>query len=418
MMKRSGLIGQGRRVDGVGVIFDGGDSHRLAALKLVVVLGLAWGLISTWSLWQPRRLCPKTPIWDRLESVPFEDAACPTLLLILLGILLLPQPVLPVLAWVGLVSLLCLGDWTRMRPWIYQHTLMLLTMAATYWGALSLPEGLNACRLILVCVYFWAGILKANRVFFTIVYPWIVGPFLGRLPAKARTPMRLLGYGAPWIEACLAVGLLFPALRGLALSGAVLMHVLILLCFSPLGHRNYGCIWPWNLSMLMSAQVLFWGTNDVGASEILVGSSGFHQVVGILVGVVPALGLGNLLDPVFCHGHMCGRHVFALVGLSRRVHSKLPEAVQRFCVRSGWGKGPVFVLDLGPWYLAELKVPPPQQEGLLRRVARDFQRYGAGEEDLNLTVFRMPGFLSRSYPVKVYGGRELLSEFPGSVVPC
>ena len=116
------------------------------------------------------------------------------------------------------------------------------------------------------------------------------------------------------------------------------------------------------------------------------------------------MGLLNRIDPVFSHGHMAGRHILGHIGLSRRLFKKLPNEIRSQCVQSGY----IYTLDVSNWYMHDVWLPPPQNEGLLRAIARDFERYGAREGDLTLTVFRMVAVTSKGHPHKVYAWNELV----------
>lgn len=357
--------------------------ERVVWVRLIVVAGFAWGLHRSRKAWGRDRLAPPAPL---VANLPPEPGLYPYLFPLLAGVAVWPALTQPLVA---LVVYLCLYDWTRFRPWVYQHSALLLALSLC-----PAEQALNIGRLITVSIYFWSGVLKVNRMFVELVFPWILQPLL-----KGRA--KWLGYLAPILEAAMGVGLLFPALRPWALAAAVAMHLVILFCFSRFGHRTHKTIWPWNVSMLLADLVFFAATPQVGPLGILFS----HPVALALFGLLPALGLFNRLDPVFSHGHMTGRHIFASLALSRRLWNRLPSELRLHCVRNGH----LYTLDVSEWYMRDVGLPPPQQERLLCAVARDFARHGAGPNDLTLTVFRMPSVNSRSYPHKVYSGAELWS---------
>ena len=284
----------------------------------------------------------------------------------------------------------CLADWTRFRPWLYQGMALLLCF--------SLPQPLDAARLILASIYLWAGVLKINRTWTVTVYPWITEPLRRRLPQPLAQATLRLAPVAPWLEALGGLGLLFPTTRGAACLGLIAMHVFILACFHRRHDSHYPTIWPWNVSMALCSWIVFWGSAASPLSILLTPPL-------LLFTLLPAWGLTNRLDPVFSHGHMTGRHVVGVLSLSRRLVSRLPPELQAHCKRGGY----FLTLDIGAWFLAELHVPPPQQERLLRLVALSFERYGPGEHDLTLTVAGMPGFRCHQPPVTTWSWSELVA---------
>lgn len=384
-----------------------------------------WAARKAWLL--PRN-CPHVPIANCF-SAQLPDATLFQLLgILLVAVLFSSAPTIPSLAFCCLAITLCCFDWTRFRPWLYQNSAILLILSLLQTSQPS--EGLNICRLIIVSIYFWAGLLKLNATFRQTVFPWFIQPILDRVPARTykRLPailglnppggtrarslviqgyVRNLALMVPLIEAGFALGLLHPITRPLALLAAVAMHSLILYCISPAGH-HYPTVRPWNVCMLLTSCVLFYNSS-VGPADVLVGNhSGIHFAVLLLFSFLPVLGLWNQLDPIFSHGHMSGRHVFGQIGLSLSLFKRLPASTQKYCTQVGGGNGPVVVLDIGRWYLGEMGLPAVQQERLLRTIAQNVGQFGATAADLNLTVYRMPAARSTEPPKMVYSGEELL----------
>ena len=357
----------------------------LVASRCLTLLGMAWALWLSRRAWTGPRLAPRAPLWS---GMPRVEAIFPVLFA-LLALSLVSRAA--VAALVVLLGMFCASDWTRFRPWLYQCLVLLVSL--TY---LPPAQALPVCQLVTVSIYFWAGLMKVNRLFVEVVMPYITGPLL-----KGRFPRRL-SYAIPFLEAALGLGLLLPTTRGAAVVGALAMHAFILLCFSRWGHKTHREIWPWNVSMAVN-NVLLFGSSTSSARDILWGGHPWHGLVLLLFAVLPVLGFWNLLDPVFSHGHMAGRHCFGALFLSRRLHKKLPESLSQRC----HAQGRYYMLDISQWWMEELRVPPPQQESMLVAIARDFLRYEPKDGDLKLLVFRMPGALSSSNPQKEYGWGEL-----------
>lgn len=391
------------------------DSQRLLWVKTVTCLGLACGLIYTRKLWcsGSARTCPRVPLFSGLPQLRHESLLYLALLLLLVAVAVRPQPGLSIAAFVTLAMVLSLADWTRFRPWLYQDIFFLIAMAACYWQGGESPaqdEALHICRLILVSVYFWSGLLKINQCFFKSAFPSIVGPLATRLPLPLGAMLRDLGYAAGFLEAAMALGLLFPSTRTVSLLGLLVMHLFILACFSPIGHQGFRAIWPWNISMLVIDFIVFWNTDEVLWSDILWGNgSALHWLVLFQFTLLPVLGLFNLLDPVFSHGHMTGRHVSCQILINHRLFGQLPLAWQSAFQRVDTGRGVLYLLVVQQWTMDELRVPAVQQERLLCRLTRGLSRFGAGPGEVTLTVFRMPGFRALEPPYKIYSWEELTS---------
>lgn len=319
-----------------------------------------------------------------------------------------PKPLLAVLGWFLAVAASCLYDYSRLLPWFYQYTFMLGAIALCTAGASDSNEALNICRLINVSIYFWSGLLKANRFFIQSAFLGIVTPLLKNLGPGWRPLFKYSSILVPFWEAGIGVALLFPQYRALAIVAAAVMHAFILWCFSSIGRGSHRTIWPWNLSMLATTVVLFGHSPGVAPNDILIGQgTPFHWLTLALFACLPTLGLFNRLDCIFCHAYMTGRHILGYLHIHQRFFSKLPVEIQGECKDLGPGHSHRYLLDLTTWYIKELGMNPPQNEKLLQNLARDFRRYGAEFNDLSLTVTLMPGTLSATLPQKSHSWTSL-----------
>jgi hypothetical protein len=98
---------------------------------------------------------------------------------------------------------------------------------------------------------------KINNVFASEFVARVLSPVVGRyvpgvrlhklLPQSLQTTV---GYSAAVLEAALGIGLLF-SYR--AYWGIVCLHVVILLCFGPLGRASFHGIWGWNVMCIYLA---------------------------------------------------------------------------------------------------------------------------------------------------------------------
>lgn len=355
------------------------DLERLLWTKGVLVAGLAWAFYHMRRLWRAERECPRAPLFRRMPRLPQEAALFRVMLMLLVSVAVVSKAAWLAVIFCALTVLFCFADVTRCRPILYQSTAMLLAM-----GVCAPEEALGICRLIPLCIYFWAGVLKWNTNFLDGVYPWIVGPLVQRLPGWAGAVVLKMGKLAPWGEAALGVGMLFPGTRDVCLLASLGMHAFILLCFSSLGHRTHGEIWPWNLSMGLANFILFWNTPGVSAASILWGQgSAPHLLALLLFGLLPVLGLLNKVDPLFSHAHMAGRHAQSGLIVAESLRDRLPSNLQALCQPLSF-EG-LYTLNFALWYLEELKVPPPQARRAIETIALDFARFSPGQHEIQLT---------------------------------
>jgi hypothetical protein len=110
--------------------------------------------------------------------------------------------------------------------------------------SLKRAAALNACRLIIVSIYFWSGIQKLNPAFVRGTFPWMLAPFTGVLSATVIARVHSLAVAAPFVEIGIALGLLTQRLRNAVVFVAVAMHLFILASVGPLGLDYNNVIWP------------------------------------------------------------------------------------------------------------------------------------------------------------------------------
>jgi len=323
------------------------------------------------------------------------------LLMLLFAIAVGVHPTIPMLVFTTLVVIGCTLDLTRARPYLYQYTVMLVAIVFC-----APADALGICRLIPACIYFWSGVLKLNTQFLSLGYPWVIEALSKRLPPSLAALLARLAPTIPVVEALLGLGLIFPATRTASLIGVVAMHAFIMLCFSPLGHRSHGEVIPWNLSMLATNLILFTDSAQASAKSILVGDASLlHLAVLLVFAGLPLLGLFNKIDPFFSHAHMAGRHPIARLYLSCALYSRLPQSIQAHCDRLD--EANLYTLFLPTWYLQELEVPPPHWARAAKSIARDFAKYGASENDLQLMVFWLNGLYNLEWQNRTYRWSEL-----------
>jgi hypothetical protein len=243
-----------------------GAENRLALLRLALAAGLVAGLLLSPNLWVSTRAYPLTPLWDAVPPLPYpaDYTLFGLLVALVAGIGVTRGRIMGWLAAgaLALAAFFVLEDESRLQPWFYQYSFMLLAFCLYGWGRIGTSDALNACRLIVAATYFWSGLQKANAGFFEITYPWLVEPLTAWLPDWAGSALLSGGYAVPVIEAVIGLGLLTRRFRKPAVVGALSMHAFIMLSVGPLGHDYNTVVWPWNFAMSAFVVILFWRAPD------------------------------------------------------------------------------------------------------------------------------------------------------------
>ena len=193
----------------------------------------------TWPLWQPRESPPHLPLLEPLSLWPFGVLLNASLLVTLL------TPRWGWIAHVGLLGLAMAGDQFRIQP-------QFIGLAISIWAAAS-PIGWVFGRWYLIALWFWAGVHKFVSPDWWADYPWSLLSQAGIDPRGKTLPMAV---GVIAIELLLA--LLAVVKPRWAVPFCLLVHLSILVLFSPwLANRNYSVL-PWNLAMATFGACMLW----------------------------------------------------------------------------------------------------------------------------------------------------------------
>lgn len=356
----------------------------------MVAAALAAGLLLAPRLFLATRVYPRAPVLDGwpLLPAPLDLVVLGALLAALVGVALAPRPRGWAAAATVLALILAADDQSRWQPWFYQYVAMLVALAL----AREAGDTLAAWRAVLVGLYLWSGVQKLNVTFMTHLFPWLVEPLAGVLPLGLQRVLLGGWMLVPAMEIAVAVGLLVPRLRRVAVRAAVATHLVILGLLGPLGHRTNAVVWPWNVAMAALVVVLFWNGGPAPARHVLVPRRlGVHAAALVFFGVLPALSFSARWDAYLSGALYSGNIKAAALSVTDAVAARLPDPARRHVARNRMGAN---VLDVWEWSMDELAVPSYPEDRVFRAVARDVCRLAADPADVALVVFGRPGALT------------------------
>lgn len=322
-------------------------------VSLLVRGGLLAGIALSPKLWFPlHRLYPTAPAANWLGIGPaWIDA--------LLSIAMIAALLAGERFWrVALVALalLVLRDQSRLQPWVWEYALLLI-------GVMS--PGLKTCRSILIALYLWSGIQKLNVTFATRTWADVTS---GHLPAS----MWIL---IPLGEMAIALALLWPRTRRVAMFAAIALHLSILVSLVA-SHEN-SVVWPWNIAMAALVFVLFrldsgQQTADsrksgLPLSAVRVPLSGMEFALVAVAGVLPILSLFNCWDAYLSGALYSGNTEQAVVIVSPGVIAHLPDVI----ARNTWQESAPRFIDLNRWSFDELNVPAYPADRVFKAVGAE-----------------------------------------------
>lgn len=222
---------------------------RLTSLTLLITLCLEW-----------RSFLPGfrhpflalVPLYEPLANLPpFIDWGIFLLcMMLLIWLFINPQKRLAAFGISACIIFWSIQDIVRFQPWF--HMYCFVTLVATF--SKNPKNGLDALRIMVCGVYFWAGFHKLNMTFFTKIMPWFIAPLY--MPSFDWL-FKIATFITPIFEASIGILLLFPKCRRIATVMAFTMVIVVLASLGPYAH-NWGIVIPlWNIWLFLMELRLF-----------------------------------------------------------------------------------------------------------------------------------------------------------------
>jgi len=301
------------------------------------------GIALSPKLWFPlHRLYPTAPAANWLAIGPqWIDA--------LLSIVMIAALLAGERFWrVALVVLavLVLRDQSRLQPWAWEYALLLI-------GVMS--PGIRTCRSILIALYLWSGIQKLNVTFATQTWADVTS---GHLPASTWILI-------PLGEMAIALALIWPRTRRMAMFAAIALHLSILIALVA-SHEN-SVVWPWNVVMAALVFVLFRSDSRQQTADSGSGGRTMEFALVAIAGVLPILSLFNCWDAYLSGALYSGNTEQAVLIVSPGVVRHLPDVI----ARNTWQESAPLFIDLNRWSFDELNVPAYPADRVFKAVGAE-----------------------------------------------
>lgn len=361
--------------------------RRLKAIKSLTAIGLLISMIVSWRLWTSDREFPLVPLFNALPSLPHPADKIVFGLFLALTLLLVfarkPRWLIAGILLLG--TYMAVADQNRLQPWFYQYMLMMLILAFYNWRV-DEPKDytviFTTLRIIVAAIYFWSGIQKLNPNFISDTWPWMIKPLESIFTAETCNVILKSGYGIPFIEVFIGIGLFSVSAKRIAVPFAIGMHLLILVLMGPLGHNYNPVIWGWNLGMVFMVYFLFAGTAESKYySANYLFSFRPAYIVLILCGLMPGLSLVNKWDSYLSASLYSGNTSNGVIYLSDNAKSKLSYYIQSFTKAEG---GHQNSLNIKHWAMHELCVPGYPEKRIFEAVEKHLQRITCCDDEVSL----------------------------------
>ena len=351
--------------------------ERLLFVRWIAVIAFLIAILSTSSLWLTTgRLYPLAPLSPWLGSLPSPAGELNLVILVAALIALLFRPTRWLCAFVVCdIVVLTVQDLNRIQSWSLYFTLVIAGLAPSYkrsdtrWNS---QQTVYLVQAITFAAFLWSGCLKLHPFYFDRVVPAIATSFAVQSPLVATT-LRALATAVPFVEIAAALALLHRRLRNGAVVLLVVITLLSLFFFSPMGMNWHRASLAWLLALALITPRLFWRSPST-ARQIVVPKSFLARALFCLIcGILPALGCFGVWDSYLSFGYFSGRTASVSVVFESKVFDELPKSI-RASARPVEDT-PYFRLQLRDWSETELGAPPSTQVAVLQEAARGLCRF-------------------------------------------
>ncbi len=311
------------------------EQQRLIAFTRVLAVSVLCCLALSWKLWVSRTYYPLVPVFDSIPALPFPlDYGLFGLLVgLLVGIIVWPRSRVLVGLVLATFGLLFLQDQNRLWPSFYEFCFLFLLLVSSRKqdGSAGDQRILAGMRFVSAMIYVWGGVQKLNWHFFSEEFPLFVQPVTERLPFELL-PLVYIAIFAALFEVAIGVGLLTRRFRHAALAGAMLMHLLIVVCIGPLRDNWNNSSWMWGMCVAVQTFTLFYRAPAFSFKTMFAGprlNSIPQWLAVLLIGIMPALNNANHWDSALSFNVYSGNVDYAEIHLQPDVVRLLPAEIAR-----------------------------------------------------------------------------------------
>ncbi|MEZ6091259.1 MAG: hypothetical protein R3C05_25235 [Pirellulaceae bacterium] len=340
------------------------------AVLLIAAVSLLALMAVTWRLWVPLNGYPRVPLLSIGLMLPSViDGIAATLLIGSVLASLLPQlgklRGRCLLAAAVALAILFVTDQHRLQPWAFESLWIFVALALCRERV-----ALRWIRFLVISIYFWSGVSKLDSQFahttgreFLVGLSDLLGQTVDAWPESVRIATTL---ALPLVELCIAVLLIFPKTRRIAVAGGVAMHAVLIVLLSPLGLNHQPAVLLWNATSALLTVALF-RRPTVQHEEVLSGQprfQGFAIAMICLVIVLPLAEPWGRYDHWLAWGLYAPHNSRVVLLVNEEVVGRLPKEVRKHVVRVDdvGGTTQLFHVRLDRWSIASQSVPIyPQQ---------------------------------------------------------
>jgi len=343
--------------------------RNILIIRITLFFWLIAKLIS-FNLWMSDRLFPVIPPLDFLSAPPAMHLGLFVLSIIsMIGLFIFPNRKIFQIILIITETISCLLDQNRWQPWEYQYILTILIFTVNWKSEKNIQSVLV---FMLAGIYFYSGLSKLNPLFVeSILSKLILSQSIGLSNKIIYSKLCIYtGFSISIIEMIFAIGLFFKRTIKWAAILLIMMHILIILVFGPLGLNYDAIVWPWNLTMISYLIFLILKDADFSVS-IPALRYRWNLLFVVLFGLMPALNYIGCWDYFLSYSLFSSKppDMYVCVEKNNPAFAKLypycsENKIKLMCDSNS------AVLNIRTWSFKEMKVPACPQMRVYKKIEK------------------------------------------------
>lgn len=362
--------------------------QRLKLMRLTLIFSLCLSILFSFPLWLSNRYFPMSGL-EGIPPVqaPFDYVVVILALLFAVAALFLRFPRTLICLSILTLVYLVICDINRLQPWLYVYTYMLLVFVL-HNGRVDDSNKYTSYFIILQIIpaayYFFTGLNQLNPDFMDSVFADVISPIRNFTSERQFIFLKKFGVVVPYLLMATGLGLIITPLRYLAVSFAVLMHlVLIILLFPGSKNKDYS-LWFSNISFMAMLFILFSGrTKQNYFSPTFLFQIPLFYVVIVLFVVMPWFNGRGRWPDFLSFNHKSGNNYSAVIRLQKKEYERLPVYVRVFCDQ----KDGAYEVNYRAWALSELHVECFYSQTVFKSIYRSVGGNSADVKEVEMQMF-------------------------------
>ncbi|MEO6305929.1 MAG: hypothetical protein ABIP51_22475, partial [Bacteroidia bacterium] len=266
--------------------------QRLLMIRVTICVSLIISVFLSFNLWGGERLFPYSAHFETgFIKAPYDYFIIGFFLLFIIASLFLKKYRLFIFLALLIGTAMVCFDLNRLQPWFYIYSAFLFILMF-YNGRIDDPNRFTSffivLQLIFCSIYIFNGLSQLNSFFTETDLPDVISPLQNMMSERQFLFIKKIGAFIPYSLIFIGLGLLVRATRYLAISFAVIFHVLLIIFLFPSGVNQNYAMWFCNITFIPLLFLLFSGkTKQRYYSPTLLFQFPLFYLVIILFWIMP-----------------------------------------------------------------------------------------------------------------------------------